>query len=413
MHEELNQFARNNVWILVPRPENCNVIGTKWIFKNKTDDQVEGIDFDETFAPIARLKSIRILLAVACTLGFKLHQMDVKRFVDPKFSHYVYKHHKALYGRKQAPRVWYERLTSYLEEHGFSQGDVDMTLFIRHIEETITIAQIYVDDIIFCSPIESLAYEFAECLKQEFEMSMVGELHYFLGLQVKQTEDGLFILQSKYAKDLVKRFGLDSKKHTRTHMSTRLKLGRNPSGKSVDPSLYRSMIGSLLYLTATRPDIAFSVGVCAQFQANPKESHLSSVRRIIRYVSGAVDLGIFYSRDSNLDLAGYFDADWAGNADDRKSTSGGCFYMGSNLVAWLSKKQNFISLSTAETEYIAAGSCCTQFLWMKQMLNHVSTDNQLADLLTKPLDGLRFESLRTTVGSNSIFHHMYESEVPS
>ncbi|XP_022897589.1 uncharacterized protein LOC111411272 [Olea europaea var. sylvestris] len=152
-------------------------------------------------------------------------------------------------------------------------------------------------------------------------------------------------------------------------MSTSLKLGRDPSRKSVDRSLYCSMIGSLLYLTATRPDIAFSVGMCARFQADPKESHLSSVRRIIRYINGTVDLGIFYSRNSNLDLAGYSDVDWARNADDRKSTTGGCFYMGSNLVAWLSKKQNSISLSTAEAEYIAAGSCCTQLLWMKQMLS--------------------------------------------
>ncbi|XP_022883335.1 uncharacterized protein LOC111400129 [Olea europaea var. sylvestris] len=209
--------------------------------------------------------------------------------------------------------------------------------------------KVYLDDIIFGSPLESLAYVFAECLKQEFEMSMVGELSYFLGLQVRQTEDGLFISQSKYTKDLVKRFGLDSKKHTRTPMSTSLKLSRDAS--------------------------------------DPKESHLSSVRRIIRYVSGTVDLGIFYSRNSNLDLAGYSDADWAGNADDRKSKTVGCFYMGSNLVAWLSKKQNYISLSMAEAEYIAAVS-----------LDHVSTDNQLADLLTKPLNGLRFESLRMAVG---------------
>ncbi|XP_022868153.1 uncharacterized protein LOC111387797, partial [Olea europaea var. sylvestris] len=260
---------------------------------------------------------------------------------------------------------------------------------------------IYVDDIIFASPLESLAYEFAEYLKQEFEMSMVGELSYFLGLEVRQTEDGLFISQSKYAKDLVKRFGLDSKKHTRTPMSTSLKLSHDASGKSVDPSLYRSMIGSLLYLSATGPDIAFSAGVCARFQADPKESHLSSVRRIIRYVSGTVDLRIFYSRNSNLDLAGYSDVDWAGNADDRKSTTGGCFYMGNNLVAWLSKKQNSISLSTAETEYIATDSCCTQLLWMKQMLSDYGISQgtmTIFYLLTKPLDGLRFESLRTAVG---------------
>ncbi|XP_022889185.1 uncharacterized protein LOC111404635 [Olea europaea var. sylvestris] len=174
---------------------------------------------------------------------------------------------------------------------------------------------------------------------------MVEELSYFLDLQVKQTDCGLFVSQSKYVKDLVKRFGLDSKKHT------------------------RSMIGSLLYLIASRPDIAFSVGVCARFQADPKESHLNVVRRIIRYVNGTVDHGILYSRESNLELANYSDVDWAGNADDRKSTSGGCFYVGSNLVSWMSKKQNSISLSTAKAEYIATGSYCTQLLWIKQMLS--------------------------------------------
>ncbi|XP_022868004.1 uncharacterized protein LOC111387663 [Olea europaea var. sylvestris] len=200
-------------------------------------------------------------------------------------------------------------------------------------------------------------------------MSMVGELSYFLGLQVKQSDYGLFNSQSKYAKDLVKRFGLDSKKYTRTPMSTSAKLGHDPIGRSVDQTLYRSMIGSLLYLTASRPDIAFSVGVCVRFQADPKESHFSTVRRIIRYVNGTINHGILFSRESNLELADYSDADWAGNADDRKSTSGGCFYVDSNLVSWMSKKQKSVSLSIAETEYIAVDSCCTQLLWMKQMLS--------------------------------------------
>ncbi|XP_040999421.1 secreted RxLR effector protein 161-like [Juglans microcarpa x Juglans regia] len=151
-------------------------------------------------------------------------------------------------------------------------------------------------------------------------------------------------------------------------MSTTVKLSTDVSGKNVEQSLYRSMIGSLLYLTASRPDIVFSVGVCARFQANPKESHLVAIKHILRYVNETVNYGIWYSRDSNTVLADYSDADWARNADDRKSTSGGCFYVGTNLVAWMSKKQNSISLSTAEAEYIADGSCCTQLLWMKQML---------------------------------------------
>jgi len=169
-------------------------------------------------------------------------------------------------------------------------------------------------------------------MKQEFEMSMIGELNYFLGLQVKQTTEGIFISQSKYAKDLVKR------SRARTPMSTSVKISSDLAGKSVDLSLYRSMIGSLLYLTASRPDIAFSVGVCARFQANPKESHLTTVKRIIRYVNETLSYGIWYSRVTNHVVAGYSDADWAGNVDDRKSTSRGCFYVGNNLVAWMSKK---------------------------------------------------------------------------
>jgi predicted TPR repeat methyltransferase len=158
-------------------------------------------------------------------------------------------------------------------------------------------------------------------MKQEFEMSMIGELNYFLGLQVKQTAEGIFISQSKYAKDLVKRFGLDGKSRARTPMSTGVKISSNLVGKSVDPSLYMSMIRSLLYLTASKPYIAFNVGVCARFQANQKESHLTAVKRIIKYVNDTLLYGIWYSRETNLVVAGYSNADWAGNADDRKSTS--------------------------------------------------------------------------------------------
>jgi hypothetical protein len=289
-------------------------------------------------------------------------------------------------------------------------------------------------------------------MKQEFEMSMIGELTYFLGMEVKQTSKGIFISQAKYAKDLVKRFGLDGKSHARTPTSTNVKISADLTSKQIDPTLYRSMIGSLLYLTTSQPDIAFSVEVCARFQANPKESHLTAIKCIIKYVNAAVNYGICFSRETNLVLEGYSDADWAGNADDRKSTSGGCFYVGTNLVAWMSRKQASISLSIAKAEYIAAESCCTQLLWMKKLLcdygftqdtmvihcdntsainisknpvqdswtknidtrHHFISDlvesrevalmfipieNQLPDILTKPLDGSRFESLRKAIGA--------------
>ena len=255
-------------------------------------------------------ESIWILLSIACFMNFKLYQMDIKSaflngflneevfveqpkgFQDPHFPDHVLKLKKALYGLKQAPRAWYDRLTTYLLDHGFTRGQANWTLFVKRDEESLLVAQVYVDDIVFGSTIDHLAHEFSEEMKQEFEMSMVGELNYFLGLQVKQREDGIFISQEKYAKNLVKRFGLDSKKHTSTPMSSSAKLSYDATGTEVDPTFYRSMIGSLLYLTASRPDIAFSVGVCARFQATPKESHLTVVKRIIRYINGTYDYGI-------------------------------------------------------------------------------------------------------------------------
>ena len=486
MQEELEQFKRNEVWELVPRPEGTNVIGTKWIFKNKTNEegvitrnkarlvaqgytQIEGVDFDETFAPVARLESIRLLLGVACILKFKLYQMDVKSaflngylneeayveqpkgFVDPTHPDHVYRLKKALYGLKQAPRAWYERLTEFLTQQGYRKGGIDKTLFVKQDAENLMIAQIYVDDIVFGGMSNEMLRHFVQQMQSEFEMSLVGELTYFLGLQVKQMEDSIFLSQSKYAKNIVKKFGMENASHKRTPAPTHLKLSKDEAGTSVDQSLYRSMIGSLLYLTASRPDITFAVGVCARYQANPKISHLNQVKRILKYVNGTSDYGIMYCHCSDSMLVGYCDADWAGSADDRKSTSGGCFYLGNNLISWFSKKQNCVSLSTAEAEYIAAGSSCSQLVWMKQMLKeynveqdvmtlycdnmsainisknpvqhsrtkhidirhhyirdlvddkvitleHVDTEEQIADIFTKALDANQFEKLRGKLG---------------
>ena len=280
---------------------------------------------------------------------------------------------------------------------------------------------------------------------------MVGKLTYFLGLQVKQTDSGIYINQAKYSRNLAKRFGLDNATHARTPMAANAKLINDPSCESVDVTLYRSMIGCLLYLTASKPDITFSVGVCSRFQSNPKVSHLNAVKRIIKYVCGTCDYGLFYSKESNLSLAGFSNYDWAGNTDDRKSTTGGCFYVGANLVAWMSKKQNSVSLSTVEAEYIVAGSCCSQLLWMKKVLTnyrifqdtmvvycdnssaidisknpiqhsktkhieiryhfirdlverkivcleYIPTECQNADIFTKPLDRSKFETLCQVIG---------------
>ncbi|XP_062029072.1 uncharacterized protein LOC133745095 [Rosa rugosa] len=332
MQEELNQFARNDVWFKLFQMD------VKTAFLN-------GILQEEVY--------------VEQPQGFK----------DPHNLDHVYRLKKALYGLKQAPRAWYERLSNHLVGKGYTRGSIDKTLFVKQVKNDLIIAQVYVDDIVFGSTSKYLVNEFQSVMESEFEMSMCGELTFFLGLQVKQLDVGIFLSQTKYAENLIKKFGIESKKVVNNPMSTTTKLSEDPHGKSIDSTLYRSMIGSLLYLTASRPDISYNVGVCARFQANPKESHLEAVKRIIRYISGTVNCGIFYTFDTNVEIAGYSDADWGGNLKDRKSTSGGCFFIGNNLVAWHSKKQNCISLSTAEAEYVAVESCCTQMLWMKQMLH--------------------------------------------
>ena len=360
MHEELHQLVRNDMWELVPRPKGVNVIGTKRIFKKKFDEhgtviknksrlvtqsytQVEGVDFNETFALVARLESIMILLTIISYLNFKLYQMDVKSaflnamlqeevyveqskgFIDPYKPDDVYKLKRALYGLKQAPRAWYDRLTVYLTEHRFKRGSADTTLFIRNDKNSFIVAQIYVDDIVFGATNDSLAHSFADEMKAIFKMSMVGELTYFLGLQVKQTDSGIYLNQAKYARNLVKRFGLDNAAYSRTPMAANAKLTNDLSGESVDVTLYRSMIGCLLYLTASRPDIAFSVGVCSRFQSNPKVSYFNAVKRIIKYVGGTCDYELFYSKESNLSLVGFSDSDWAGNAMIEKAPLVGVF----------------------------------------------------------------------------------------
>jgi len=233
----------------------------------------------------------------------------------------------------------------------------------------ILLVKIYVDDIIFGSTNDSLYKEFSQDMQYEFEMSMMGEFKKFLGLQIKQTKNGIFINQSKYCKDLIHRFGMENAKHMDTPMSTACYLDKDETGQSVDIKKYRGMIGSLLYLSASRPDIMFSVCMCVRFQANPKESHLSAVKRIMRYLLGTINIGLWYPKNSTCNLIWYSDSDFAGCKTDRRRTCGTYHFIGFVVVSWHSKKQNSVVLSTTEAEYIFVGSCCAQILWMKQQLS--------------------------------------------
>jgi hypothetical protein len=255
----------------------------------------------------------------------------------------VYKLSKALYELKQALRAWYARLKTFLLDHGYVMGSVDKTLFTLKYGNDFLLVLIYVDDIIFGGSSHSLVSSFQAMMKNEFQMSMIGELTFFLGIQVKQTKEGTFVHQAKYTKDLTKKFAMADGKPVSTLMSMMTALDPDEDGEVVDQREYRSMIGSLLYLTATRLDIQFVVCLCARFQSFSRTSHRQAVQQIFKYLKQTIEFGIWYSASSSLDLVGFSDADFARSGIERKSTSGTCHFLGSSLVCWSSQKQSSVA----------------------------------------------------------------------
>ncbi|GJZ11155.1 retrovirus-related pol polyprotein from transposon TNT 1-94 [Tanacetum coccineum] len=355
MQEELNEFERLEVWELVPRPDKVMVITLKWIYKVKLDElggilknkaglvargyrQEEGIDFEESFTPVTKLEAIRIFLAFTAHMNMVAYQMDVKtaflngnlreevyvsqpdRFVDPNNPNHVYKLKKALYGLKQVPRAWYDMLSSFLISQDFSKGLVDPTLFIRKEGKELLLVQIYVDDIIFVASTPELCDLFAKIMCSKFKMSMMGKISFFLGLQISQSPRGIFINQSKYAIESLKKYGFDSCDPVDTPM------------------------------------------------AWPTEKYLHTVKRIFRYLRGTVNRGLLCLKDSSIALTLFADADHVGCQDTRRSTSGSMQFLGDRLVSWSSKRKKSAAISSTEAEYIALSGCCAQVLWMRSQL---------------------------------------------
>ncbi|GJZ88192.1 putative ribonuclease H-like domain-containing protein [Tanacetum coccineum] len=315
---------------------------------NKEDDQ----HVQDFRTELDRIEAIRLFLAYASFMGFIVYQMDVKSaflygtieeevyvcqplgFEDPQFPDKVYKVEKALYGLHQAPKAWYETLSTYLIENGFRRGTIDKTLFIKKDK----------GDILFD----------AQKIPDEF----YGGTHFFLGLQVQQKEDVIFISQDKYVAEILKKFDFATVKTISTPIETNKALVKDEEAEAVYVHLYRSMIGSLMYLTASRHDIMFVVCACARFQVTPKTSHIHAVKRIFRYLKCQPKLGLWYPRDSPFDLEAFLDSDYAGASLDRKSTTGGCQFFGKRLILWQCKKQTIVVNSTTEAEYVVAANCC-------------------------------------------------------
>ncbi|GJR17987.1 putative ribonuclease H-like domain-containing protein [Tanacetum coccineum] len=392
--------------------------------------QEDGIDYDEVFAPVARIEAIRLFLAYASFKDFVVYQMDVKSaflygkikeevyvcqplgFEDLEFPDKVYKVEKALYGVHQAPRAWYETLSTYLLDNGFQRCQIDTIVFIKRVKSDILLVQVYVDDIIFGSTKKKLCTEFEKLMHKKFLISSIGELTFFLGLQVTQKDDGIFISQDKYVDEILKKFGFSTVKTASTPMETSKPLLKDVEAEDVDVHLYRSMIGSLMYLTSSSPDIMFTVCTYVRFQVTPKVSNLHAVKRIFRYLRGQPKLGLWYPKESPFDLEAYFDSDYTGASLDKKSTTGGCQFLGSRLISWQCKKQTVVANSTTEAEYVAAASCCGQTKHIKighhfirdsnekkliQMIK-IHIDQNVVDLLTKAFDVGRFQYLIASIG---------------
>ncbi|GLJ51112.1 hypothetical protein SUGI_1088090 [Cryptomeria japonica] len=309
--------------------------------------QEEGEDYGETFAPVERFEGVRTLLAFVAYKGFKLH--------------------KALYGLKQASRAWYEIFHSHLVKIGFQRTSEGSNIYLKTKGDKILVSEVFVDDIIFGGN-DDMCHDFANEMKSGFEMSLVCEINFFIGLQIQQMKEGIFITQSKYVKEVLKFFGTRDCKPVGTPMVTGCKLSKEDDSAPVDEKEYKSMIGKLHYAVHNRPNIAHAVGLVARFQKNLKESHMIATKRIFRYLKGTLDYGLWYPCAGDFDLNVYTNTDWAGNVDDKKSTIGGAFFLGGKLVSWSSKKHNCISQLITKDEYVAAYMNCTQAIWMKHIL---------------------------------------------
>jgi hypothetical protein len=333
---------------------------------------------------VARYSSIRAVISLAAEKGWRVHQMDVKTaFLNGVVEEEVYveqpegfevgsrethvcRLRRALYGLKQAPRAWYSRIDSYLREMGFQWSEADPNLYFLAGEKPLILV-LYVDDL-FLTGDEQLIADCKVNLAAKFEMKDLGLMHYFLGLEVWQMDGRFFLGQGKYAVEILRRFRMMDCRPMSTPLVTNWRKIDASDSKTVDPTVYRQLIGSLMYLVNTRPDISFAVNSLSQFMVDPRRVHWIVVKHVLRYLRGTVEYGLLYERSGGVTLAGFTDVDWAGCAEDRKSTSGCCFSIGSSIISWFSRKQRSMALSSAKAEYMAASLAACEALWLRKLL---------------------------------------------
>ena len=409
---ELESLHKNNTWDVVPLPKGRKAIGCRWVFRVKENQdgvierfkarlvakgfsQKYGVDYEETFAPVAKFTSIRIVLSMAAMYGLTLHQMDVKTaflngvldeeiymqqpegYVSENKQSHVCKLKRSLYGLKQSPRMWNHTIDEFMIKMSFSKCESDHCLYIKRIDGDMVIVVLYVDDLIIASGNNSLLGSTKHALSERFEMTDLGELKYFLGMEIGQDQVSgqVTMRQTKFLKSILSKFGMQDSKPVKTPQDTGLKLTKNmceggclheDTMKSVP---YRSYVGGIMYLmVATRPDLAAAVGILSQFAADPCPTHWQALKRVLRYLKATETHGLQFSSCGSAKLLGYSDADWAGDIESRRSTSGYVFMLNNGCVSWRSKKQRSVALSSTEAEYMALSEATQEAVWLKVFL---------------------------------------------
>jgi histone deacetylase 1/2 len=435
MQTEYDAFIKNKTWHLIPPQKGINVIGSKWVYKikRKADGSLDrykarlvakgfkqryGLDYEDTFSPVVKAATIRTVLSIAVSRGWSLRQLDVHNaflhgileeevymqqppgFVERGKENYICKLDKALYGLKQAPRAWYSRLSTKLVDLRFKPSRADTSLFIFNRGGITMYVLVYVDDIIVASSTDQATSALLKDLQKDFALKDLGDLHYFLGIEVKKVRNGIVLTQHKYANDLLKKTGMVDCKPMSTPLSTSEKLSLH-EGSLLGPddaTQYRSIVGALQYLTLTRPDIAFPVNKVCQFLHAPTTVHWAAVKRILWYIKQCTQLGLNIHRSMSTLVSAFSDADWAGNVDDRKSTGGFAVFIGSNLVSWSARKQATVSRSSTESEYKAMANTTAELMWVQTLLRELGVKSPQAAKLWCDNLGAKYLS------ANPVFH---------
>ncbi|KAJ9677635.1 hypothetical protein PVL29_022557 [Vitis rotundifolia] len=407
MVDEMAALHSNDTWDLVVLPSGKSTVGCRWVYAVKVgpDGQVDrlkarlvakgytqvyGSDYGDTFSPVAKIASVRLLLSMAAMCSWPLYQLDIKNaflhgdlaeevymeqppgFVAQGESGLVCRLRRSLYGLKQSPRAWFGRFSSVVQEFGMLRSTADHSVFYHHnsLGQCIYLV-VYVDDIVITGSDQDGIQKLKQHLFTHFQTKDLGKLKYFLGIEIAQSSSGVVLSQRKYALDILEETGMLDCKPVDTPMDPNVKLVPGQGEPLGDPGRYRRLVGKLNYLTITRPDISFPVSVVSQFLQSPCDSHWDAVIRILRYIKSTPGQGVLYENRGHTQVVGYTDADWAGSPTDRRSTSGYCVFIGGNLISWKSKKQDVVARSSAEAEYRAMALATCELIWLRHLLREL------------------------------------------